>query len=268
MPIRGAAEHPEYEGQADALSGNFWRLVDCALGQADSLGLGMGIHICDGFALAGGPWISPEESMQKIVFCDTVVSGGRHHFSMPRPQHYENYYEDIAAYAIPVGQQMPGAHRLSYSAQVSVNAKGVICADEPGWIQYEFGEPTLVRSIEIEPSGTNLQGQRLNVKASDDGVVFHPVKQLTPPRQGWQNAGFNTTFSIPPTTARYFRFEWTPEGTEPGAEDLDAAKWKPVLRLKGIRLYGWPLIDNWEGKAGYVWRIAPETSGGVPAPKS
>ncbi|MDE7086003.1 MAG: DNA-binding protein, partial [Prevotella sp.] len=68
-----------------------------------------------------------------------------------------------------------------------------------------------------------------------------------------------TTFSIPPTTAKYFRFEWTPEGTEPGAEDLDAAKWKPVLRLKNIKLGSFPLLDNWEGKAGYVWRIAPDT---------
>lgn len=260
MPIRGAAEHPEYEGKADALSENFWKLVDCALGQADSLGLGMGIHICDGFALAGGPWISPEESMQKIVFCDTVVSGGKHHFSMSKPQHYENYYEDIAAYAIPVDQQMPGGHHLSYSTQVTINAKGVICADEPCWIQYEFDEPTLVRNIEIEPSGTNIQCQRLKVTVSDDGVFFHPVKQFTPPRQGWQNTGYNTTFSIPPTTAKYFRFEWTPEGSEPGAEDLDAAKWKPVLRLKGIKFYSWALIDNWEGKAGYVWRIAPEAT--------
>ena len=260
MPIRGAAEHPEYEGKADALSENFWKLVDCALGQADSLGLGMGIHICDGFALAGGPWISPEESMQKIVFCDTVVSGGKHHFSMSKPQHYENYYEDIAAYAIPVDQQMPGGHHLSYSTQVTINAKGVICADEPCWIQYEFDEPTLVRNIEIEPSGTNIQCQRLKVTVSDDGAFFHPVKQFTPPRQGWQNTGYNTTFSIPPTTAKYFRFEWTPEGSEPGAEDLDAAKWKPVLRLKGIKFYSWALIDNWEGKAGYVWRIAPEAT--------
>ena len=102
MPIRGAAERPEYEGKADALSENFWRMVDCALTQADSLGLGMGIHVCDGFALAGGPWISPEESMQKVVFCDTIVRGGRHHFLMEKPQHYENYYEDIAAYAIPI----------------------------------------------------------------------------------------------------------------------------------------------------------------------
>ena len=260
MPIRGAAERPEYGGQADALSENFWRMVDCALVQADSLGLEMGIHVCDGFALAGGPWIKPEESMQKIVFCDTVVNGGRHHFMMQKPQHYQDYYQDIAAYAIPVGNSPAiRQEKMTYSPNVTINAKGVYCADTPCWLQYEFNEPTLVRNVEIEPSGTNIQCQRLLVKASDDGVVFYRVKQLVPPRQGWQNTGFNTTFSIPPTRARYFRFEWTPEGTEPGSEDLDAAKWKAVLRLKSLKLGSYPLIDNWEGKAGYVWRKAPDT---------
>ncbi len=270
MPIRGAAEHPEYQGKADALSDNFWHMVDYSMAQADSLGLGLGIHVCDGFALAGGPWITPEESMQKIVFCDTVVGGGKHSFLMPKPQHYENYYEDIAVYAIPIDYSPLTITHWNAHPSSTVNGqwtmfngqyndKGVFCADNPCWIQYEFNEPTLVRSIEIEPSSTNIQSQRLLVKASNDGSVFYTVKQLTPPRQGWQNTGFNTTFSIPPTTARYFRFEWTPEGSEPGAEDLDAAKWKPVLRLKSLRFNSWPLIDNWEGKAGYVWRIAPET---------
>ena len=260
MPIRGAAERPEYEGRADALSENFWRMVDCALVQADSLGLGMGIHVCDGFALAGGPWITPEESMQKVVFCDTVVSGGHHLFLMPKPQHYENYYEDIAAYAIPINTgRVSGKYHVTYSTEVTINAKGVYCADEPCWIQYEFDEPREIRNIEIEPSGTNIQCQRLTVKVSHDGVVFHTIKQLTPPRQGWQNTGYNATFSIPPCKVKYVRLEWTPEGTEPGAEDLDAAKWKPVLRLKGVKFGSWPLIENWEGKAGYVWRIAPET---------
>ena len=235
-------------------------MVDYSFAQADSLGLEMGIHVCDGFALAGGPWISPEESMQKIVFCDTVVIGGKHHFLMQKPQHYDNYYEDIAAYAIPVTVPLGSPKgSLSYSPEVTINAKGVLCADEPCWIQYEFDKPTLVRNVEIEPSGTNIQCQRLTIKVSYDGVIFQTVKQLMPPRQGWQNTGFNTTFSIPPCKVKYVRLEWTPEGTEPGAEDLDAAKWKPVLRLKGIKFGSWPLIDNWEGKAGYVWRIAPET---------
>ena len=258
MPIRGTGERPEYEGRAQQLTPEFWKMVDVALTQADSLGLDMGIHICDGFALAGGPWIRPEESMQKVVFCDTIVQGGKHSFMMSKPQHYADYYEDIALYAIPVPSRAAKG-KMTYSPEVTINAKGVYCADKPCWLQYDFDKPTLVRSIEITPSGTNIQCQRLKVRASDDGVVFYDVKQLTPPRQGWQNTGYNTTFSIPPTTAKYFRMEWTPAGTEPGAEDLDAAKWKPVLRLKDIQLFSWPLLDNWEGKAGYVWRIAPDT---------
>ena len=102
MPIRGAEERPEYQGQANAMSNEFWKMVDVALEEADKLDLEMGIHVCDGFALAGGPWIKPEESMQKVVFCDTIVRGGHHHFKMPKPQHYKDYYKDIAVYAFPV----------------------------------------------------------------------------------------------------------------------------------------------------------------------
>jgi len=276
MPIRGAEERPEFKGQANSLSPNFWKMVDCALEQADQLGLEMGIHVSDGFALAGGPWIKPEESMQKIVFCDTIIRGGRHQFRMPKPKHYKDYYQDIAVYAYPVSDvnvesfalrladlkqkhSLKNGRKTTYSSGVTINDKGVYCAEKPCWIQYEFANPTLVFNVEIEPSGNNIQCQRLLVKASDDGHVFREVKQLTPPRQGWQNTGYNTTFSIPPTKARFFRFEWTPQGTEPGAEDLDAAKWKPVLRLKNIQLGTVPTIDNWEGKSGLVWRIAPDT---------
>lgn len=264
MPIRGTADRPEYKGQAEQLSVNFWKMVDYALGQANTLGLEMGIHISDGFALAGGPWITAEESMQKVVFCDTVVTGGHHTFFMPRPKHYDNYYEDIALYAIPLHDSYRKPHLIQKrpltSKNVTINDKGVLCADDPCWLQYEFDKSTLIRNIEIVPSGNNIQSQRLLVKASDDGVIFYKVKQLVPPRQGWQNSDYTSTFSIPPTTAKYFRFEWTPEGTEPGAEDLDAAKWKPVLRLKDIRFSSFPLIDNWEGKGGYVWRLAEETA--------
>ena len=35
------------------------------------------------------------------------------------------------------------------------------------------------------------------------------------------NTDENSTHSIPPTTARFFRFYWVPEGSEPGSEDMD-----------------------------------------------
>ncbi len=260
MPIRGAEERPEYKGEARQLSATFWDMTDYALHEADSIGLQMGIHVCDGFALAGGPWITPAESMQKVVFSDTVVSG-RDNIVITRPRCYKGYYEDIACYALPVrNSRISAKPAVTYSAGVIRDDRGALRSELPCWIQYGYRSSICCRNIEIVTSGTNIQSQRFKVMASDDGVNFRLVKQLVPPRQGWQNAGYNATFAIQPTCARYFRFEWTPEGTEPGSEDLDAAKWKPTLKVNGIILRGDSRIDQWEGKAGYVWRIAAETT--------
>ena len=95
--------------------------------------------------------------------------------------------------------------------------------------------------------------------ASDDGVNYRLVKQLVPARQGWQNTDENSTHSIPPTTARFFRFYWTPEGSEPGSEDMDAAKWKPNLKIIELRLHREARLNQWEGKVGLVWRVAQAT---------
>jgi hypothetical protein len=81
-----------------------------------------------------------------------------------------------------------------------------------------------------------------------------------PPRSGWQDAEAAYTHVIPATTARFFRFVFSKSGSEPGAEDLDAAKWKPVLKIAGIELSSEPKIDEYEGKNGEVWRISKRTT--------
>ena len=62
-----------FAGEADQLTDTWWQRVRTAVEEADRLGLQLGVHISDGFALAGGPWITPAESMQRIVSADTVV---------------------------------------------------------------------------------------------------------------------------------------------------------------------------------------------------
>ena len=54
--------------------------------------------------------------MQKIVFCDTIVRGGHHQFIMKKPEHNAGYYEDIAVYAIPVGDLNPEIFAYRYGA--------------------------------------------------------------------------------------------------------------------------------------------------------
>lgn len=267
MPIRSAQEHPEFQGQADALSPQFWRMIDLAMQQADSLGLEMGIHICDGFALAGGPWISPEESMQKIVWSDTLISVTRQGGEVPVPHAangYEDYYEDIAMFAIQATKPLP---EPQYGGTIVRDEKGTFRSKEPGYIELSYQQPQTIHSVEIIPSGNNLQAQRLLAQTSNDSINFQTIRQLTPPRQGWQNTDLNYTYALPETTARFFRFYWTPEGTEPGSEDLDAAKWSPVLKIKDIRLSAEPRIDQYESKNGSVWRIAPSYDMPMPTPQ-
>ena len=275
MPIKGVEQGPQYEGKAQQLTPEWWRMVTHSMKEADRLGMQLGMHICDGFALAGGPWMTPEESMQKVVWSDTIVNGGNiRNLTLPMPEALDGYYEDIVTYAIPLERQpedtslkpkvtfgnLKQAVIKDESKAVNRDEKGVFRSSYPCWIQYEYAEPVTCSNVEIILGGNNYQAHRLKVLASEDGRTFKTVKQLVPARQGWQNTDFQSTHAIPPVTARYFRFEWTPVGSEPGSEDLDAAKWKPNLKINDIVLHTAPRIHQWEGKAGLVWRVATATT--------
>lgn len=264
MPIRSSKERPEFGGDADALSPKFWSMVDYAFQQADSLGLDMGIHICDGFALAGGPWVTPEESMQKVVWTDTIVSGRdlRRGVTLRRPEAYDGYYKDIATYAWTVDRPQNDGWLVPVvgeSGSISRNEKGVFVSKEPGFIVFDLGSRRMFRSLQVIPSGNNIQSQRLRVSVSDDGTNYRHLINMEPCRQGWQSTGMPFTYAVPATEARYVRFDWSPEGSEPGSEELDAAKWRPTLRLKNVLLSSETKIGQWEGKSGATWRIAPPT---------
>ncbi len=283
MPIKSStfAAAPAFEPVADQLTPQFWKVVRAAAGKADTLGLKLGVHICDGFALAGGPWITPELSMQKVVWSDTTVTVDKNSsgLALARPKAVRDFYKDIAIYAFPVRDaswtgRSDNRVKVSVSTPEEQEAPGRLLdpanrqtfrSEDPCWVLYDFGKPFTARSIELVIPGYTFQANRMVIEVSDNGADFRPVRQLVPPRHGWQDAGINYTFSVPATTARYFRFRWTPEGTEPGAEDLDAAKWKPAFSVNAILLSGAPTIDQYEGKSAAVWRISPDmTSAEMP----
>lgn len=272
-PIKNVPEKPFIEPVVEQLSPLWWQMVGHALREADRLGLKIAFHICDGFALAGGPWITPELSMQKVVWAETSFSGGKQvELRLPQPEAYEGYYHDIAVFAYP---SLPGegVSTRTQKPRVTVSVpdedvsflvddvgKGSFRSETPCWIQYSFEEAFTCRSIQIEGAGNNIQSQRFTIEVSDDGQHFRRHAKLEPPRQGWQNGDAPMTHSIPEVTARYFRFAHDVAGTEPGSEDLDAAKWKQVLKVKRIHLFSAPRIHQYEGKNGETWRVSPRTT--------
>src|SRR5262249_6640296 len=134
-------------------------------------------------------------------------------------------------------------------------------SEQPCWIEYAYTSPFTCRSITIRGSGNNhYQANRLIVQACDDAGSFRTITTLKPPRHGWQAGGAAVAHAIPPTAACRFRFAWDRAGSEPGAEDLDSAKWKPVLRIQGISLSSVPRLHQFEGKTAAVWRIGDLTA--------
>lgn len=272
MTIKGPTDPPLIEPPVLQLSDEFWELVGFAIEEAKRLDLQIAMHAADGFAVAGGPWIEPEQSMQKVVYTDTILNGGRLlEMKLEQPETIEHYYEDIAVFALPQKtEEITSADKslkvtstiADFDADFLTNSAqdDEFKLYEKGWVQYEFEEPFLCKSVQIESKGVNYQANRLRLLVSNDGENFEDLGRLTPPRHGWQDWGIPYTHSIYPVEAKYFRFVYDPEGTEPGAEDLDAAKWKQSLKVSKIILSNQPKIGNYEGKSGLVWRISPETT--------
>lgn len=271
MTIKGPANPPLIDPPVLQLTPEFWDMIHWAFKEANRLGLKMAFHGADGFAVAGGPWITPEMSMQKIVWSTTEIAGGKTITSkLPVPEHYKEYYKDIATFAIPIKEYQTNSQIQLPKVTTSNNTDASFLADpkkdenfkfaDKGWIQYEFEKPFTCKSIVIETKGRDFQAQRLIVEVSNDGVNFKFHERMIAPRHGWQDMDFSHTHTITPITAKYFRFVYDPLGTEPGAEDLDFAKWKQNLKVSKIILSNQALIDNFEGKSGAVWRLSPETS--------
>ena len=272
MPIKGPTNPPLMDSVVEQLSPQWWAMVNHAFKEAKRLGIKLGIHASDGFALAGGPWITPELSMQKIVWSQQEIIGGKlFNEILEQPERLENYYKDIAVFAFPSTKDAGVSTRtvkpkITASKQDSIaqllidpnNTKN-FSSDEPCWIQYEFEQPFTCRSIIIH-SRNNYQSNRLIIQTSNDGEDFTTITRLESPRHGWQDWDADYTHSIKPTTAKYFRFVHNNEGSEPGAEDLDASKWKQSLKLAGLELSGEAKVDQYEGKNGSVWRISQYTT--------
>lgn len=278
MPVKGVAKPPLLEPPVEQLSPAWWNMVRFAMQEADRLGLKLAMHACDGFTVAGGPWITPALSMQKVVWTETQVDGGHPvEVMLDRPPAYEGYYRDIAVLAFPategagvsmrtvvptVSTSQPGAAPQFFPGGTSGKP---FVSEKPCWIQYAFAEPFTCRAVTIRvPATTGIQvntyfANRFTIEVSDDGGHFRALGWLEPPRHGWQD-GDTVTHAIAAVTARYFRFGYDPTGAEPGAEDLDSAKWRPELRVSGLELSSAPRIDQFEGKTGEFWRVGARTT--------
>lgn len=271
--IGKAGEHPLVSPPADALTPTWWARVSHAAAEAERLGMELALNACDGWATAAGPWITPELSMQHVVWSERFVDGGAIDVVVERPPALLDYYRDIATLALPIGsgwEESSGTlhPRVTSNLPISdlaklahpANYEQVVDTNRAGWIDFAFAVPFTLRSVTVRTAnatsgyapGVYRAANSLLVEASDDGVQFRPVGRLDYPQHGWQTDMTTLTHALPPTTARVFRFLYLSEGPFGYEEERDFGQ-DTALKLSSLDLSSMPAIQSLQVKSGEQW---------------
>lgn len=265
------------EKPANPLTEYWWELVGHAFNEAGRLGLKIAMNACDGWATAGSPDITPELSMQKLVWTETRVPAGQLFDGIiKQPETIRDYYRDIAIIAFP--EQTPSSKLIpDYSSNIqgidlkSFNNNSDIVIDRNGWIQASYQEAIMCRSITLLASGRFLLDPDHSVEVSMDGQNWKSIGKLENPLVGRHNENLQgLTFSVKPTLAKYFRFHFDLTHTEPSKWDMKySTGWwpyaftkqkgarkinNPIIRLKRIIIDEAPVFEGWRHKNGSIWR--------------
>ncbi len=174
----------------------WWKLVRHAAAEGKRAGIDIGVHNCPGYTASGGPWITPELSLQHLYSSQTPVEGGTPFKGvLPRPQidpHGDMFY--------PVVNKQTGQlekpiieGRKTYFRDVAVLAappQGVVAVDQvidltgkmdgeghlewtpPAgkWTVYRFGHTTM--GFLTQPNQWENMGLEVD-KISQRAVSFH-----------------------------------------------------------------------------------------------
>jgi hypothetical protein len=96
-------------GPADFMGASWRALFKHVVGEARRLGLEVNMNNDAGWNGSGGPWIKPEQSMQKIVCSETNLAGPvRFDGALRQPETVAGFYRDITVLAFPT----PGPYRI------------------------------------------------------------------------------------------------------------------------------------------------------------
>lgn len=238
-----------------------WKEAFChAVRTADAKGLEFAIAASPGWSETGGPWVKPEDAMKKLVWSETVVSGGRRVDNpLPAPprttvafqsaeffdplgsgeRRGSSHYADTLVLAYPIdGDPLPTPKTLSsdgrpFDAAALADtdlestlrvAKGT--SEAPGALILDYGKQVTVRAATLF-----VPRARMPFREPD---LLPRLEAET--ASGWSEIGrlpladVATTIAFPPVSARRFRLVLGPndglrppelgEGA-PGAEAFD-----------------------------------------------
>ena len=158
---------PRVEPQIKCLSTSWDGAVRHAAEECQRLGLRFTMQNCPGWAMAGGPWITPDKAMRHLVWSRTDVTGGNDlSLSLPQPQPSQEPwrdYREVAVLAFPTPEGDTGKALVPASVKsnrgelpwekcLRRESGGQIVLEpgaEPVWLEVTFDELRTLRTVEF-----------------------------------------------------------------------------------------------------------------------
>ncbi len=252
--------HGKGVGADTVFSDVWWQSLVFSAQEAKRLGLSFEANIGNGY-VAGGSWITPEYSMQRLLMTEQVATSSQQGIKvqLPLPRSPRDWHQEVAVLAVPYHVETLGDSKL-----LNVEPTG----QPDSVLLFDFGCPFTARSITYEatprgkartssmqvppthqpllqPDPTRFYGCGFSelppigvLEVSDDHVAYQKVCDLRPKYRNFGGLR-QQTLSFPAVRGRYFRITLHRFLSEP-------------VKLGEVVVSARARIDEWEEKASLV----------------
>ena len=255
---------PEVTPQIQTLSPSWDGLISHVADETKRLGLRFTMQNCPGWAMSGGPWITPDKAMRHLVWSRHEVNGGgavSARLDRPQPSDEDwRDYREVAVLAFPTPADDNG--KWLRPVEVRSNRKDAAWSDllagkkqaevrlvpggEPAWVEITFAQAITLRSIELPP--TEILMARRNFDPDSriiiqvaDGAGWRELVRHTVPRGNWQDRlpEYPYVLAVPDASATKYRIVF--ENNQ-------------RMELSYLRLSAAARSQDWRGQAGFALR--------------
>ena len=208
---------PEKWQKGPAFMSDEWReLFRHTLREADRCGIGISVNVSAGWN-CGGPWVTDEHAMKKLVCTETVVKGhdGQIQIQLPKVTAHESY-RDIAVMAAPIPDVSSPVISASsqyenYGPELTLDGdpatRWVSPGNKPGlgptpekpeFLQLSYEKPREVAGVYLKPY-PDSSPKEIEVQCSEDGGTWRSLKRMT------LEAGKDVNVEFQSVQAKHFR---------------------------------------------------------------
>ena len=185
----------------------YWDALLHAAKEADRVGMTIGIANAPGYCGTGGPWIPEQMNMRRLIWTDTVMTGGKKVIlTLPQPklspkagkmntQKISSIYDEIAVLAVPqTGAAVPVKELIDLAKSMKPDGTLEWNAPEGKWKIIRIGYvPTMAES---HPLPEDMKGRTFEADKLDPATSRYHWKNVIDPIKEHLGQYYGKSFNV------------------------------------------------------------------------